>query len=355
MENLVNPNFWNGKRVLITGHTGFKGSWLGLWLSQYSAVLKGFSLPVSDNNFLFNRINTDHFVPNYTFADVRDYSAVKRVISDFAPDIIFHMAAQPIVRLSYSDPADTFTTNVLGTLNILEAVRAEKANTTIVNITTDKCYENKKWIWPYRENDSLGGRDPYSASKACSEIITHSYRSSFSENCSIFSIASARAGNVLGGGDMTEDRLVPDFFRALESNKPLNLRNPKAIRPWQFVLDPISGYLQLAQALYSNPSKFASAWNFGPVDESKSVGYLIETLSEITGAMPYTIEKEMQPHEEMSLMLDSSKAKRLLNWRCKLDLESCLSWTVDWYHNSIKETDMTEFSLSQIERYLEIV
>ena len=355
MENLVNPNFWNGKRVLITGHTGFKGSWLGLWLSQYSAVLKGLSLPVSDNNFLFNRINTDHFGPNYTFADVRDYSAVKRVISDFAPDIIFHMAAQPIVRLSYSDPADTFTTNVLGTLNILEAVRAEKANTTIVNITTDKCYENKKWIWPYRENDSLGGRDPYSASKACSEIITHSYRSSFSENCSIFSIASARAGNVLGGGDMTEDRLVPDFFRALESNKPLNLRNPKAIRPWQFVLDPISGYLQLAQALYSNPPKFASAWNFGPVDEAKSVGYLIETLSEITGAMPYTIEKEMQPHEEMSLMLDSSKAKRLLNWRCKLDLESCLSWTVDWYHNSIKETDMTEFSLSQIERYLEIV
>ena len=355
MENLVNPNFWNGKRVLITGHTGFKGSWLGLWLSQYSAVLKGLSLPVSNNNFLFNRINTDHFVPNYTFADVRDYSAVKRVISDFAPDIIFHMAAQPIVRLSYSDPADTFTTNVLGTLNILEAVRAEKANTTIVNITTDKCYENKKWIWPYRENDSLGGRDPYSASKACSEIITHSYRSSFSENCSNFSIASARAGNVLGGGDMTEDRLVPDFFRALESNKPLNLRNPQAIRPWQFVLDPISGDLQLAQALYSNPSKFASAWNFGPVDESKSVGYLIETLSEITGAMPYTIEKEIQPHEEMSLMLDSSKAKRLLNWRCKLDLGSCLSWTVDWYHNSIKETDMTEFSLSQIERYLEIV
>ena len=354
MENLVSRDFWSGKRVLITGHTGFKGSWLGLWLSQYSAVLKGFSLPVSSKNFLFNKINNDHFRANETFADIRDFSEIRRAISEFAPEIIFHMAAQPIVRRSYLDPVETFTINVLGTLNILEAVRAEKANTTIVNITTDKCYENKNWIWPYRENDSLGGRDPYSASKACSEIITHSYRCSFSENSSLFALASARAGNVIGGGDISEDRLVPDFLKTLNSNESITLRNPKAVRPWQFILDPLAGYLQLAEALYAEPTKFSSAWNFGPSEEPRSVGYVIQTLSELSGAQPYVVDQKKQPHEEESLRLDSSKANTLLNWRCKLDLKSCLEWTLDWHRTSVTETDMTDFSVSQIERYLEI-
>lgn len=355
VENLVNENFWRGKRVLITGHTGFKGSWLSLWLSQYSTVIKGLSLPISDKNYLYNRINLNHLKVDETFSDIRDYSQVRRVISEFNPEIIFHMAAQPIVTHSYTDPVETFTTNILGTINILEAVRAENTKTTIVNITTDKCYENKEWIWPYREIDSLGGQDPYSASKACSEIITHSYRSSFSEKNSLFAIASARAGNVIGGGDMSEDRLVPDFLKALKSNKSITLRNPNSIRPWQFILDPISGYLQLAQALYSNPMEFSSAWNFGPSEEAKSVGYVIQRLIDLSEAKSYKLlKKTSQPHEEKSLMLDSARARTLLNWRSKLDLRSCLEWTMDWHHASTEQTDMTEFSVSQIQRYCEI-
>ena len=272
MENLVNQEFWAGKKVLITGHTGFKGSWLGLWLSQYSAILKGFSLPVTNKNYLFNRVKTDHFQSNKTAVDIRNFSEVRREIADFGPDIIFHLAAQPIVRRSYTDPIETYTTNVLGTLNVLEAVRTENAKTTIINITTDKCYENKQWIWPYRENESLGGNDPYSASKACSEIITQSYRNSFSEKSSLFALASARAGNVIGGGDMSDDRLVPDFLKALDSNKSITLRNPKAVRPWQFVLDPISGYLQLAQALHSDPKKFSSAGILVHLMKRKALG-----------------------------------------------------------------------------------
>ena len=355
MENLVNQEFWRGKRVLITGHTGFKGCWLSLWLSQYSAIIKGFSLPISDKNYLYNKLKTDQLRIDETFADIRNYSEVKRVISEFNPEIIFHMAAQPIVTHSYTDPVETFTTNILGTINILEAVRAENTNTTIVNITTDKCYENKGWIWPYREIDSLGGQDPYSASKACSEIITHSYRSSFSEKNTPFAIASARAGNVIGGGDMSEDRLVPDFLKALRSNKSITLRNPNSIRPWQYVLDPISGYLQLAQALYSNPMEFSSAWNFGPSEEAKSVGYVIQTLIDLSGAKSYKLlKKTSQPHEEKCLMLDSSRAKTILNWRSKLDLRSCLTWTMDWHYASAEQNDMTEFSISQIQRYCEI-
>ena len=354
MENLVDQNFWRGKRVLITGHSGFKGSWLSLWLSQYSAVLSGISLPIGDENFLYNRINTDYLSRNETFVDIRDYSKIREVIAEFSPEIIFHMAAQPIVRYSYTEPVETFTTNILGTLNILEAVRSEKANTTIINITTDKCYENKNWIWPYRENESLGGQDPYSASKACSEIITHAYRNSFSENNSLFAIASARAGNVIGGGDKSKDRLVPDFLKALDANKSITLRNPQAVRPWQFVLDPIAGYLQLAQALYSNPKKFSSAWNFGPLDEAKSVGDVIDILSELSGSKAYKLEKASQPHENIYLSLDSSKARTLLNWRSKLDLRSSLSWTMNWHQKSTEQSDMTEFSLSQIKRFSDL-
>ena len=264
------------------------------------------------------------------------------------------MAAQPIVRYSYTEPVETFTTNILGTLNILEAVRSEKTNSTIINITTDKCYENKNWIWPYRENESLGGQDPYSASKACSEIITHSYRNSFSENNSLFAIASAREGNVIGGGDKSKDRLVPDFLKALDANKSITLRNPQAVRPWQFVLDPIAGYLQLAQALYSNPKKFSSAWNFGPLDEAKSVGDVIDILSELSGSKAYKLEKASQPHENIYLSLDSSKARTLLNWRSKLDLRSSLSWTMNWHQKSTEQSDMTAFSLSQIKRFSDL-
>jgi len=354
MENLVDQNFWRGKRVLITGHSGFKGSWLSLWLSQYSAIISGISLPISDKNFLYNRLNTNYLNCNETFVDVRDYSKVRSAIADFCPEIIFHLAAQPIVRLSYEEPVETFTTNILGTLNILEAVRTENAKTTIINITSDKCYENKKWIWPYRENESLGGKDPYSASKACSELITHSYRNSFSENSSLFGLASARAGNVIGGGDSSNDRLVPDFLQALKLNKPITLRNPQAIRPWQFVLDPIAGYLQLAQALYSNPEKFSSAWNFGPSDEAKSVSHIVGILSELTGSKSYELEKQTQPHEELCLSLDSSKAKTLLNWRSKLDLRSGLNWTMNWHKKSIEQSDMTKFSVSQIKRFSDL-
>ena len=310
MENLVNQEFWSGKRVLITGHTGFKGSWLGLWLSQYSADLMGISLPVSKKNYLFNRIKTDHFKHKQTFSDIRDYSCVQKVIADFSPEIIFHMAAQPIVRHSYSDPLETFTTNILGTLNILEAVRTEN--------------------------------------------VTQSYRNSFSENGSLFAMASARAGNVVGGGDMADDRLVPDFLKAFSSNKSIVLRNPKAIRPWQFVLDPIAGYLQLAEALHSDPLKFSSTWNFGPSEKAESVGFVVQTLSELSGAKPYKVEQNIQPHEEKTLLLDSSKSNTLLKWRCRLDLRTCLRWTLDWHNEASKETDMTKFSISQIERYLEI-
>lgn len=354
MENLVSPTFWSGKRVLITGHTGFKGSWLSLWLSQYSAKIAGFSLPLSRHNYLYGKLDRNHINQKEMFGDIRDIKSIKNFIIDFCPDIIFHLAAQPLVRRSYYEPAETFSTNILGILNILEVVKSERAKTVIVNVTSDKCYKNKTRNKPFQENESLGGNDPYSASKACSEIITAAYRSAFSENGNIFSVASARAGNVIGGGDMAEDRLVPDFLRALDSDTEINLRNPNAIRPWQFVLDPIAGYLQLAQALTERPKIFSDAWNFGPIEKPKKVSNVISVLMELSRKLPLSEETKAQLKEESFLLLDSSKARTKLGWQSKLDLKTSLEWTLNWHLKSLETTDMTQYSSHQIERYEEI-
>ena len=347
----MNPSFWKGKTVFLTGHTGFKGGWMAHWLYELGASVYGFSLePPTQPNF-FTEIQLQKRLTQSTFGDIRDLAELTSALKQTKPDIIIHMAAQTLVRESYNIPVETFAANVMGTVNLLEAARQVGTAKAIVNITTDKCYENKEWLWPYRENDRLGGHDPYSASKACAEIATAAYRNSFLADANIH-LASVRAGNVIGGGDWAIDRLIPDFLRALDAGETLKIRSPNAIRPWQHVLEPLSGYLSIAEKLYTEGRTFAEAWNFGPNEEdAKSVGWIVKQLcAQIPGARCET-ENARQPHEAGLLKLDSSKSKANLGWTPRWNLETALRKTIEWHQAWRNREDMSAVTSEQIQAY----
>lgn len=349
---MVDQNFWKNKKVFITGHTGFKGSWLSLWLQEMGANIYGYSLPPITNFNLFNLAKIENYMTS-TLQDIGDFSTLSKAISSQEPEIVFHLASQPLVRASYENPLETYKTNVMGTVNLFEAIRKQKSIKSIIVITSDKCYKNNEWIWGYRENDPLGGRDPYSNSKACVELICESYRTSFFSNNKI-GLATARAGNVIGGGDWSEDRLIPDILKTFDKKNKLYIRNPNATRPWQHVIEAISGYLILAQKLWQNSDEFSSAWNFGPpASATKSVEWIIKNLlSHYETKIEYELETKHQPHESQLLALDSTKANNLLGWNSKWSLEKTLEEIAKWHKSWLSGDDMREQSLKQINSYL---
>ncbi len=353
---MINRNFWQGRRVFLTGHTGFKGSWLCLWLTKMGAHVSGYSLEPPTNPNLFSMASVGDLVKSI-IADVRDGETLAAKIKEENPEIVMHLAAQPIVRDSYKNPVNTYAINVMGTVNLLNAVRESKSIKAVVNITTDKCYENKEWAWGYRENEPMGGYDPYSNSKACSELVTAAFRDSFfnvkAYNQHGVAVATARAGNVIGGGDWAADRLVPDCVKSLLANQEILVRNPLAIRPWQHVLEPLSGYLVLAEKLYNDGPKYAEGWNLGPDDSSAMpVQWVVESLCSKWGGMAsFKVDKGPHPHEANYLKLDCSKAKTELGWKPKWDVDRALDAIVDWYRAMQNGKDMREICLRQIESY----
>ena len=356
MEDLgmrrVDATFWKGKRVFLTGHTGFKGSWLALWLSKMGAHVKGFALSPNTNPSLFEvaRIND---ILESEIGDIRDLNILTSSLKKFNPDILIHMAAQPLVRLSYSQPVETYATNVMGTVHLLEAARQCSNLRAIVSVTTDKVYENQEWHWGYREIEPMGGFDPYSSSKGCAELVTAAYRRSFFTNIDAPTLASARAGNVIGGGDWSADRLIPDVLKAFENDTPVVIRNPLATRPWQHVLEPLSGYLILAENLYNKGQEYAEAWNFGPEDaDCKSVSWILDKLVSIWGSnASWMLDENPQPHEARFLKLDCSKAKNLLDWNPKWKIEDVLQKIVDWHYHFKNKGNMQDYCLNEIENY----
>lgn len=348
----IDLDFWQGKRVFLTGHTGFKGSWLSLWLQSMEVEIKGYALKPSTEPNLFTVARIDDFMES-EIGDIRDLESLNKSMTTFNPDIVIHLAAQPLVRYSYYAPVETYSTNVMGTVNVFEAARQCSNLKAIVNVTTDKCYDNKEWHWGYREDEAMGGLDPYSSSKGCSELVTVAYRRSFFQDAGV-GLASARAGNVIGGGDWSSDRLLPDILKAFENNEPVIIRNPHAIRPWQHVLEPLSGYLLLAQKLCERPEQFSQGWNFGSVDEdAKPVSWIVEKILKHWDRATWQLHPEAneQPHEAHYLKLDSSKAKAYLNWQPNWRLQEALEKTIEWHQNWLKSEDMQLFSLSQIKAY----
>ncbi|MGE5294483.1 MAG: CDP-glucose 4,6-dehydratase [Solirubrobacterales bacterium] len=348
---VVDPDFWQGKSVFVTGHTGFKGTWLSLCLESLGARVYGYSLePPTDPN-MYSVASLRRSLAGDVRADIRDIGRLSKALLESRPDVVFHLAAQPLVRVSYEDPIATLSTNVTGTANLLHVLRDVPTVKAAVVITTDKCYEGKGWGCPCREGDSLGGLDPYSASKACAEIVTNAYRHSFLRDRGV-AVATARAGNVIGGGDWARDRLVPDILRAADRQEALRIRFPDAVRPWQHVLEPLFGYLQLAQRLATEGMSFAEAWNFGPsTDDARPVRWIVERLMESLSNMSWTCDVASQPYEAHYLQLDSSKALARLNWRSRWSLEVALSRTVEWHMAWKRNEDMREVSLSQIRAY----
>jgi CDP-glucose 4,6-dehydratase len=348
----VDENFWKGKKVFLTGHTGFKGSWLSLWLQDMEVLVKGYSLEVNTSSALFTQANVAAEMES-EIGDIRNLEQLTKSMVAFSPDILIHMAAQPLVRLSYLEPVDTFTTNVIGTVNVLEAARKCPNLKAIVSVTTDKCYENKEWEWGYRENEPMGGHDPYSSSKACAELVTSAYRQSFFSSVDTASLASARAGNVIGGGDWAEDRLIPDILKAFEKSEPVIIRNPLATRPWQHVLEPLSGYLVLAQELFLNGDEFAEGWNFGPKDEDcKPVSWILDKMVMYWGNnASWILDKNNNPHEAGFLKLDCSKASNKLKWTPKWNLQLTLKSIVDWHQLYSNGGDIKKQCLKEINRY----
>jgi len=348
----MRPEFWEGKHVFITGHTGFKGGWLTLWLQSLGAKVYGYALdPPTDPNF-FGTARVQEGMVRNTIADIRDIATLTKAMQEAQPEVVFHLAAQPLVRESYIAPVETYAVNVMGTVNLLEAVRATPGVHAVVNITTDKCYENREWVWGYREGEALGGHDPYSSSKACSELVTAAYRTSFFDTAGI-ALASVRAGNVIGGGDWAVDRLLPDFLRALDSGVPLLIRSPNAIRPWQHVLEPLSGYLLLAERLFTEPTAFAEAWNFGPVDQdARPVRWIVERLVRATPNASWACDTASQPHEASHLKLDSSKALARLDWWPRWRLATSLDKTLEWHAAWRGGKDMRAVTLTQIAEYM---
>ena len=340
----------------MTGHTGFKGSWLSLWLQQLGAEVCGFALDPPTEPSLFEVASVARGMQS-VIGNICDPQKLQQAMQSFGPEIVLHLAAQSIVRRSYEDPVGTYATNVVGTANVLEAVRACASVRAVVIITTDKCYENKEWIWAYRENDRLGGHDPYSNSKACAELVVSSYRNSFfspehyPEHA--VALASARAGNVIGGGDWAQDRLIPDIMRAFVRHEVTQIRNPHAVRPWQHVLEPLRGYLLLAEQLYQHGVPFAEAWNFGPeYSDARSVQWIVEKLAAAWGPTArWEVDATQHPHEAQMLKLDWSKAAHRLDWQPALHLEETLQLTGDWYRAWNSRTEMRSFTCSQIEQY----
>ena len=352
-KGIVDPVFWKDKKVFLTGHTGFKGSWMVLWLHSMGAIVKGYSLKPNTTPNLFTEARVDVNIES-EFGDIRDLNQISKSMLDFNPDILIHMAAQPLVRLSYQNPVDTYTTNVIGTVNVLEAARECKNLKAIVSVTTDKCYENREWHWGYRESEQMGGHDPYSSSKGCAELVTSAYRRSFFNSENLASLASARAGNVIGGGDWSDDRLIPDILKAFENREPVVIRNPLSTRPWQHVLEPLSGYLVLAQELFLNGEEFAEGWNFGPRDEGcKSVDWILDEMVIQWGeGASWELDKNNNPHEAGFLKLDCSKAADRLKWQPKWELKETLKMIVDWHQVYIDGGDLKKQCLKEIKNYL---
>lgn len=349
---MVAPDGWRGLRVLVTGHTGFKGSWLSLWLDSLGAEVHGLALPPSTSPSLFAAAGLERVVHSVE-CDIRDRVGVANAINAAAPEVVFHLAAQPLVRESYASPVETYGTNVMGTVHVLDAIRRTKSVRAIVVVTTDKCYENREWLWGYREGEPLGGADPYSSSKACAELVSSAYARSFFGGTDAPALATARAGNVIGGGDWSEDRLVPDFVRAATTKRPLVVRNPLAIRPWQHVLDPLAGYIMLAERLLGDPAIAAGAWNFGPADEdAREVAWVADRLAaNWSDTAGWTRDEREHPHEARLLKLDCSKARALLGWASRLQVSDALAWTVRWYRDFYAGSDPLALTRAQIRDY----
>jgi len=359
MAHHADPHFWSGKNVFLTGHTGFKGGWLAVWLSSMGAKITGYSLPPNTEPNLYSAARIESLCERSNFGDIRNLEQLKSALAQSKPEVVIHMAAQPLVRYSYDNPVETYSTNVMGTVHVLEAVRACESVKVVVVVTSDKCYENKEWLWGYRENDSMGGYDPYSNSKGCTELVVAAYRQSFFPEHAFSShgvaIATGRAGNVIGGGDWSTDRLIPDAIRAFKVNEPLKIRNPGAVRPWQHVLEPLSGYLVLAQSLYEQGATFNGGWNFGPQDiDMRSVQEVIDLLIKRWGhAASWQQDGPNQPHEAHLLKLDCTKARQLLRWKSVWSLEESVESIVNWHQAFWREEDMLETTLGQIQSYLE--
>ena len=355
MKNSPNRAFWSGKRVLVTGHTGFKGSWLCLWLQSLNAKVFGLALPPATAPALFSVARVGEGMTSFS-GDIRDYKTVHSAMQKAQPEIVIHMAAQPLVRHSYQEPIETYATNVMGTVHVLEAARQVGTVQALVNVTTDKCYENKEWVWGYREDEPMGGHDPYSSSKGCSELITSAYRRSFYDSAGV-ALATARAGNVIGGGDWAEDRLIPDILRAFEKKQLVVIRHPQAIRPWQHVLEPLSGYLRLAEKLYKNGRTYSGPWNFGPDDhDAKSVQWVAEQLIGKWGAsVSWGKDPNTNHHEANCLKLDISKAKSLLGWTPQWSLQNALDNIVSWHKRYTTRADPRTLCIQQIKNYSDII
>lgn len=356
----MDPSFWRGRRVFLTGHTGFKGGWLSLWLQNLGAEVTGYALPPPTQPNLFELAHVGQGMRS-VIGDVNDLPALQQAVREAKPEIVLHLAAQPLVHTGYDDPVGTYRTNVMGTVHLFEAVRAVAGVKAVVNVTTDKCYENREWVWNYREVDRLGGHDPYSNSKACSELVTSAYRDSFFAPARYrehgVAVASARAGNVIGGGDWGRDRLLPDIFRAIEGGHAVKIRRPDAIRPWQHVLEPLAGYLQLAQRLHQQGAAYAEAWNFGPHDDdAQPVRWIAAQLTRLWGdGAHWEVDGEQYPHEAHYLKLSHAKALSRLDWRPRLRLADALEWTVRWQRAYLRKDDLRQACEAQISDYQKLV
>ncbi len=348
----VNKDFWAGKKVFITGHTGFKGSWLSIWLKSLGSIIKGYSLEPNTNPNLFTESKLNKNMDS-EYGDIRNLDQISKSISNFNPDILIHMAAQPLVRYSYINPIETYTTNVIGTANVLEGSRKCSNLKAIISVTSDKCYENNERDYGYREDESMGGYDPYSSSKGCAELVTSAYRRSYFSSKNTASLASTRSGNVIGGGDWSNDRLIPDILRAFEKKQKVIIRNPLSTRPWQHVLEPLSGYLILAEQLYLKGDDYAEAWNFGPKDnDCRSVGWILENMIKFWGDnVGWSHDKNSNPHEASLLKLDCSKAKNRLKWHPKWGLKEALILIVDWHKDFLNNRDLYKKCIDEIKKY----
>lgn len=349
---MIQKSFWRNKKVFLTGHTGFKGSWLSLWLSSLGAEVKGYALEPETTPSLFDEAKVIDTVIS-EIGDIRNLEQLEKSMAAFNPDILIHMAAQPLVRLSYIEPIETYETNVMGTVKVLEAARSCRNLKSIVCVTTDKCYENREWPWGYRENESMGGYDPYSSSKGCAELVTSAYRRSFMQELGI-GLASARAGNVIGGGDWAKDRLIPDILNAFEKGEPVIVRSPQSTRPWQHVLEPLSGYLMLAEQLYKSPERYAEGWNFGPHDDdAKPVSWILDAMVSKWGeGASWELDQNAHPHEAGFLKLDASKAKLRLRWQPTWNLNEALGRIIQWHQAWLNKEEMQIKCLNEINEYM---